>query len=249
MNVGNRGVWVGLSLAVVAFTGCGFGFGPHVTGNGHVVQEARETPDFTVLQVENGIDATVVVDAAQPKSVRLVGDDNLVALVRTFREGSNTLRVYFRQEQVGSWTSSNPLRVEVTVPNLEALSSSGGGTMDVSGTVNNPGFDLAVSGGGTVRVRGLATESFTMDASGGSDVTLTGSATRVTSTMSGGSLLRARDLSVREATLDSSGGGSTVMRVSDSLRVTASGGSQVTIVGRPSVVTQDLSGGSTLTFE
>lgn len=249
MNVGNRGLWVGLSLAVVAFTGCGFGFGPQVAGSGHGVQEARETPDFAVLQVENGIDATVVVDANQPRSVRLVGDDNLVALVRTFREGSSTLRVYFRQEVVGGWTSSNPLRVEVTVPNLEALSSSGGGTMDVSGNVNNPGFDLEVSGGGTVRMRGLATDSFSMDASGGSDVTLAGSATRVTSTMSGGSVLRARELSVRDATLDSSGGGSTVMRVSDSLRVTASGGSEVLIVGRPSVLSRDLSGGSTLSFE
>lgn len=249
MNVGNRGLWVGLSLAVMAFTGCGFGFGPPVRGSGHLVQEERQTAEFSVLQVENGIDATVVVDANQPRSVRLVGDDNLVARVRTLREGSSTLHVYFRQEEVGGWTSSNPLRVEVTVPNLEALSSSGGGTMDVSGNVDNPGFDLAVSGGGTVRVRGLATESFTMDASGGSDVTLAGSATRVTSSMSGGSLLKARELSVRDATLDSSGGGSTVIRVSDSLRVAASGGSEVLIVGRPSVLAKDLSGGSTLDFE
>ena len=28
--------------------------------------------------------------------------------VRTFREGSNTLRVYLRQEEVWGWTSSNP---------------------------------------------------------------------------------------------------------------------------------------------
>lgn len=249
MNVGYRGLWAGLSLAVVAFTGCGFGLGPYVAGNGHVVQEARATSDFSVLQVEDGIDATVVVDANQPPSVRVVGDDNLVARVQTFREGSNTLRVYFRQEEVGSWTSPNPLRVEVTVPDLEALSSSGGGTMDVSGNVNNSDFDLEVSGGGTVRIRGLATESFSMDASGGSDVTLAGSATRVTSAMSGGSVLRARELSTRDATLDSSGGGLTVMRVSDSLRVEASGGSEVHIVGRPSVISKDLSGGSTLSFE
>jgi hypothetical protein len=247
MNVGYRGLLVGMSLAVVAFTGCGFG--PQVKGSGNLVQEERETPDFVVLQVEDGIEATVVVDANQPKSVRVVGDDNLVALVRTFREGSNTLRVYFRDEDVWGWTSSNPLRVEVTVPSLEALSRSGGGTVDVSGNVNHPAFDLQASGGGTVRVRGLATESFTMDVSGGADVTLAGSATRVTSTMSGGSTLKARELSAREATLNSSGGGSTVMRVSDSLRVTASGGGQVLIVGRPSVLSRELSGGSTLDFE
>lgn len=44
-------------------------------------------------------------------------------------------------------------------------------------------------------------------------------------------------------TIAASGGGT------DSLRVTASGGGQLHIVGRPTVHKQELSGGSTLTFE
>ncbi|PTL79301.1 head GIN domain-containing protein [Vitiosangium sp. GDMCC 1.1324] len=248
MNVGFRGLWVGLSLAaVVAFTGCGFG--PQVVGSGHQVEEERQTPDFVALEVNDGIDATVVVDANQPRKVRLVGDDNLVALMRTEKVGANALRIYFRPEDVAGWTSPNPLRVEVTVPGLESLTRSGGGTVDVSGTVAPASFSLAASGGGTVKIRGLSTESFSMDVSGGADVTLAGCVTRVTSNMSGGSILRARELCAREATLHSSGGGSAVMRVSDTLRVTASGGSEVRIVGRPSVLSQELSGGSTLSFE
>jgi hypothetical protein len=71
----------------------------------------------------------------------------------------------------------------------------------------------------------------------------------VTTELSGGTRLVAREFTASEASLQSSGGGSTVMKVSNALRVEASGGSEVRIVGRPAVLSQDMSGGSTLTFE
>lgn len=247
MKSGARGPWVGMSLLVVALSGCWLG--PQVQGSGQLVQEERQLPGFVALEVNDGIEASVVVDPSQPQKVRLVGDDNLVALMRTELEGARTLRVYFRQEEAWGWNSRNPLRVEVTVPSLEALSRSGGGRVEVSGDVSPASFSLEASGGGTVKVSGLATGSFSMEVSGGADVTLAGSATQVTSDMSGGSSLRARELSARDATLTSSGGGSTEIRVSESLRVAASGGGVVRIIGRPTVLGEDLSGGSTLDFE
>ncbi|MCY1075486.1 head GIN domain-containing protein [Archangium lansingense] len=242
-----RGPWMGMSLLVVALSGCWLG--PQVQGSGNLVQEERQLPGFVSLEVNDGIEATVVVDPNQPQKVRLVGDDNLVKLLRTEPLGSSGLRVYFSQEEVLGWNSRNPLRVEVTVPSLEALSGSGGGKVEVSGDVSPASFSLEVSGGGTVKMSGLDTESFSMEVSGGSDVTLAGSATRVESDMSGGSNLRARSLTSRDATLTSSGGGTTELRVSESLRVSASGGSEVRIIGRPTVLKEELSGGSTLDFE
>ncbi|WP_375771668.1 DUF2807 domain-containing protein [Archangium gephyra] len=245
----SRGLWAGMSLLVVALSGCGFG--PQVQGSGQLVQEERQVPGFVTLSVEDGIETTVVVDPNQPRKVRLVGDDNLVALMQTELQGTGLLSVHFRQQDVGSWRSNNPLRVEVTVPELQQLSHSGGGVVDVSGTVAgiSGSFTLAVSGGGTAKVRGLETASFSLEVSGGGEVTAEGRSTRVRSTMSGGSLLRARELFVQEAELTSSGGGSTEMRVSDTLRVTASGGGAVRIAGQPTVLAKDLSGGSTLDFE
>ncbi|HEX5744635.1 MAG TPA: DUF2807 domain-containing protein [Archangium sp.] len=223
----SRGLWVGMSL-LVAVMGCGLG--PQVQGSGTLVQEERQVPEFVSLDVEDGIESVVVVDPSQPRKVRVVGDDNLVRLMRTDVVGTGTLSVHFRMEDVGSWRSSNPLRV------------------DVSGSIGAP-FTLEASGGGSVKVRGLDTGLFSQDVSGGADVTVEGRATRVESTMSGGSVLRARDFSVEEAALISSGGGSTEIRVSNALRVEASGGGAVRIIGRPTVLQEDLSGGSTLRFE
>lgn len=247
MDVRLRGSWVGMAVVVTLLTGCGIG--PHVIGSGQLEAVERQTSDFVALDVEDGIEARVVVDAEQPLSVRLVGDDNLLEKLRTDVEGGRTLHVHFRDSEVGDWSSSNPLRVEVTVPNLESLSRSGGGTVDLSGHITATSFALSASGGGAVRASGLDTGILTLDTSGGTRATLRGTVARVVSEMSGGGTLDARDLSVKEATLSSSGGGSTVMQVSNRLSVSASGGGAVRIIGQPDVASKNLSGGSTLTFE
>ena len=54
-----------------------------LVGSGQQVREERQTFDFETLNVNDGIAVTVVVDPGQPRRVQLVGDDNLVALVRT----------------------------------------------------------------------------------------------------------------------------------------------------------------------
>jgi hypothetical protein len=247
MRTDLRGLGMSVAMCMVAVTGCG---APQVQGSGHVVQEERQTQDFETISVNDGIALTVVVDPNQPRQVRLVGDDNLVALVRTEPSGTTGLFVYLPPEEVGGWISANPLRLEVTMPELIAISRTGGGAIDVSGSVVAPEFfSLLAIGGGSVKVRGLDTESFNLDMSGGGDVTVEGRATQVTSTLSGGSHLKARGLSTRVATLSSSGGGSTEMQVSDALSVRASGGGTVHIVGKPVVMRKELEGGAALSFE
>lgn len=237
--------WAVLSVLVALAAGCQW---PEIEGSGHLVTEERQISAFTGIQAANGIDVTVLVDATQQQQVRVVGDDNLVERVHTDLQGGD-LRVEFRDGDVRNWTSPNPLRVEVVMARLEAVESSGGSTVDLNGGISATTFALASSGGGTVKARGLDVEELILDASGGADVTLEGRADLLTSNTSGGSALRARGLATRDARLDSSGGGLTTARVSDTLRVSASGGAEIRIVGQPAVLSKDLSGGSILQFE
>ena len=239
-----HGRWLGIVLWVALGTGCGW---DDVVGSGQLVTEQRQISDFTELVVNDSLDATVVVDDSVPAQVRLVGDDNLVGRIQTEMVDSSTLRVRFGEEL--RWTSPNALRVEVTVPRLEALSRSGGGNVELSGHIAAPTLRLTTSGGGSIRARGLNAQTLILETSGGAFVYLEGKAAQVTSHVSGGGELSARELYTYDASLTSSGGGSTVLRVSDSLKVTASGGSAVRIVGQPSLVSSQLSGGASLTIE
>jgi len=220
MDAKKSGWVLGMALWVAALTGCG----ADVHGSGNVVDEFRQVSEFTAIEVSDGIAANVMVGFDQ--GVRLVGDDNLVALVKT-EVSDGRLRV-FLPESVGGWSSENSLWVEVAVPRLESLNR---------------------SGGSSVKVEHVDADTFHLEASGGGRVELTGRASFVTTELSGGTRLEARDFSATDATLHSSGGGSTVMKVSTTLSVEASGGGDVRVIGRPTVRTQDLSGGSTLQFE
>jgi hypothetical protein len=234
-----------MSLLVVLLAGCG----PAVHGSGDVVEVERETPAFTAVELEDGIAATVVVDPTQPRRVRLVGDDNLVEKLRTeVGPGGDTLHVHFPEDEVGSWHSDNALRAEVTVPELESFIVSGGGIVDLSGTLDAAAFQLDASGASQIWARGLNTDSLNVEASGGSFVTLEGFARKVTSNLSGGSQLHGRKLGTHEAELSCSGGGTVELQVADTLSVDASGGSTFIIIGRPTVRSEELSGGSTLNF-
>ncbi|MFY1830628.1 head GIN domain-containing protein [Myxococcus fulvus] len=247
MRLGAREQGAGLALLAAAWlSGCGFG--QHLEGSGHSIEESRTMPVFDRLDVEDGIPAHVQVDPTRPHSVLLVGDDNLIARMRTDHDGDR-LRVHFGGHDSVSWDSPNPLRVEVVVPSLEALERSGGGRMDVSGGVDANHFTVSVSGGGAVLVHGLRAESVALSLSGGAYALLEGEARQVRMDLSGGSEVYAGELASREAQLESSGGGAASLRVSETLRVSASGGSHVRILGRPEVLERDLSGGSTLTFE
>ena len=242
----HRGHWLGMSLVIVLLAGCD----PDLAGSGNIIEEERQTPDFVELELDDGITATIVVDPTQPRKVRLIGDDNLVEELRTeVVNGDSTLRIHFPTEEVGDWISDHPLRAEVTVPTLKALSAASGSEVDLSGTLTSTTFSLEASGGTRVRARGLDMEALELEVSGGAEVTLQGYAHDVTSTLSGGSKLLARQLSSREASMTASGGSTIEQQVSDYLSVTASGGSQVAIIGRPTVRAENLSGGSSLRFE
>ncbi|NMO13867.1 DUF2807 domain-containing protein [Pyxidicoccus fallax] len=248
MDAKHRARWLGMSLLVGLLTGCG----PQLKGSGNVIDEDRQTPDFAAVEVDDGIQAIIVVDPTQPRKVRIIGDDNLVERVRTeVRTGNGTtLRVHLPTDDADDWSSDTPLRAEVTLPELTALVASGASSVELSGAITSDAFSLEASGASRIRADGLETQELTLVLSGASEATARGYAHRVTNTLSGASQFRARQLTSREASLVVSGGSTAELQVSDLLlKVTASGGSDVTILGRPIVRSQELSGGASLRFE
>jgi hypothetical protein len=60
---------------------------------------------------------------------------------------------------VGGWHSDNPLRAEATVPKLESIAVSEGGSVDLIDTLDAPAFELdaiTIIGRPTVRAEELS---------------------------------------------------------------------------------------------
>ena len=143
-----------------------------INGSGTAATQTRALPSFTAIDLTGSSTITVHVGAEQ--AVVVHADDNLLDHVKTeVRNG--TLVVSER----GSFATSLPLRVEVTVARLDGTKLAGSGTISVDGvdartfTAEVPGsgmltvsgtvdqLDASLAGSGTMQLGGLTARTVT----------------------------------------------------------------------------------------
>ena len=101
-------------------------FGHGIKGSGDRVTESRDVADFNKIRTSGACD--VYVSFGDTRSVTVTFDDNLVDLIKTEVKGK-TLRIYSEE----SYSSRKSCKVEITVPKLVAIKSSGSGDFELSG--------------------------------------------------------------------------------------------------------------------
>lgn len=220
-------VMTGLRVAAVvagtmATSGCLLGFAS-VEGSGEIVTLHPDLSGFTEVAASHG--ARAHITAGDQYSVVVRVDDNLQDHVR--------IEVEDGRLRIGMTSMLNirnrHFEVDVTMPDLTAVSASGGARATLAGFDVDHAMDARVSGG--ARLEGtLAANRLSMTTSGGARADLTGAAESVTLRGSGGS--RA-DLSTFDA---------------GSVDVSLSGGSRADVYATRSL-TGGVSGGARLTYD
>ncbi len=189
-------------------TGCHYAAKMHgVTGSGVRKVEKRELSSFTSISTDGAFEIDVVCQQAQ--TLEIEGDDNLLPMVST--DVSNGV---LRINNVGSYSTRTPMKIKISVPNIEGISANGAGTIEVS-RLKNDKFDIDSNGAPTIRVSG-ETKELEIDASGAGRVD-------------------AHKLRASRAEVDSKGVAKVEVFASDVLNVTISGPSQVIYDGDPEV--------------
>ena len=189
-----------------------------VQGSGIPATQMRNLPAFRRVDLAGANNLAVHVDGAPAVAVR--GDDNLIKLVTTnVRNG--TLAV----AQSRSFTSKSGMSVEVTVPSLDSVTLSGAGVLNVYG-VRGSRFIVRVPGSGILSV--------------------TGAVTRLNATLSGTGDVRLQDLAARDVKANVFGSGRLLVQARRSLDASISGTGTILYSGRPSSVTQRITGNGAL---
>ncbi|HSS22561.1 MAG TPA: head GIN domain-containing protein [Pyrinomonadaceae bacterium] len=146
-----------LLFALLALlTGC-HGIHNGVAGSGRRLKEKREVKSFTSISTEGAFDIEVVCQ--QGLSLEIEGDENVLPLVST-EVSNNVLHVKNTQ----GYSVSAPVTLKISVPDLEAISSSGAGNIDIS-KLKARKFLIDASGAPTIHASG-ETEQLNIDASG-----------------------------------------------------------------------------------
>ena len=185
-----------------------------IKGSGNTASEVRDVAGFHALDV-GGV-FQVEITANKDFSVEVEADDNLLPLIRTEVRGG-VLRIKSERKL----STSNPIRVRISAPDIDGL---------------------GVSGAANVTVLNLMNSTLNVDASGASKIKIEGETAKLNIGVSGASRIDAESLAAESADVDASGASQVSVRASGELRTEASGASRIDYSGSPTNVIKKTSG-------
>lgn len=219
--------------------------GRTVRGSGDIVEEKREVEDFNQINLDCSIDIHVKI--GEPRSLTVIGDDNLLEYVVTEVAERGTLFVDLDR----SISTRRGIHLEITIPNLETLEIDGSGDVDIEG-LHSERFRVDIDGSGDVDVRGTAknveiiidgsgdvtfdeldAEFIEIDSDGSGDIKLSGKAQRVEFNTHGSGDVNARRLTTIDAYVQTSGSGDVAVYASEKFEGRTQGSGDIDVFGDP----------------
>ena len=196
-----------LILLTVFAAGCHGHFGAQIKGSGKREVQTRQVAPFTSIATEGAF--TIEITCQKDRSLTVEGDDNVLEYV-TSEVGNNTLRL----KNTKNYSTTEPVKFKISVPDLDGLSVNGAGHIDVKG-MNNDKFEIDMNGAPTIVVSGT-TKTIDIGANGAGKVD-------------------AHNLHADRGVVDSRGVAHVDVDVANQLDVSIQGASTVTYKGDPVV--------------
>lgn len=132
-----------------------------IAGSGKLAKQKRNVASFKSIATEGAFAIQIVCQ--KPESIEIEGDDNVLPLVST-EVSNNVLHI----RNLRGYSVSEPITIKISAPDLEGISASGAGTIEVSG-LKNEKFGIDASGAPAINAAG-ETGALTVDVSGAAKV-------------------------------------------------------------------------------
>ena len=198
--------WLLLLLPIVA-AGCHHSIGPEIQGNGKRVLQKRDITPFTSISTNGAF--VIEITCQKEPSLEVEGDENVLPYI-VAEVNSNVLRI--KNER--NYSTNDPVRFKISVPNLEGLS---------------------VNGAGRIDIKGMSNEKFEIDSNGAPTISVAGNTKVIDIDSSGAGKIDTNNLRASRAVVDSKGVSRIEVDAAEQLDVTVSGPSTVTYKGDPVV--------------
>jgi hypothetical protein len=212
-----------------------------ITGSGNVFTQEEAITGFDKVDASHSFE--VDISQGEAYSVIIRADDNVLPHLQVVKQ-RDTLKIGLKPGQVYSIRDAT-MQAEVTMPELTGLDLSGASQATITGFESAK--DLSVDLSGSSSLRGdIEAGNAGYDVSGSSDVSLTGSGGDVTIDASGNSDVDLSDFPVADANIHASGSSRVIVNPNGRLDVDASGASDITYLGSPTMGAIDTSGSSTI---
>jgi hypothetical protein len=208
-----------------------------IQGSGNVVTQEYDFTNFDSVELSHAFQGTITQGDSFSVAVRI--DDNLVDRLEVTQNG-NTVHIGLDEVSI---TNNATMEAEITLPHLSEVHASGASQIQLNGISSTE--PLRVEASGASQVHGdVAAGDLTLDASGASTVSLAGTGGNVRANSSGASTIDLEELTAADADVQTSGASRITVNASGRLDAEASGGSNVSYVGNPTMGNINTSGGS-----
>lgn len=186
---------------------------PNIPSSGKEKTENRSVTGFKKVRAENAIALEISVQKGY--SVAVKADDDLLPIIRTEVEG-DTLVVNLKENR----TIRSRITVTIAMPELT---------------------DIDLLGATSATVDGVKTDSLEVNATGASQIKLTGEVKSLDVKALGASTVDAGDLKADKASVHSVGASNITVNAVNELKAEAVGASSVTYIGDPKDLQQNAS--------
>nr|MBN1229006.1 DUF2807 domain-containing protein [Anaerolineae bacterium] len=245
MNRVNSGVVVLLLVAAIC-SGCVLKV---VEGSGNVVTETRDLGEFSSVTF-SGLGKLVIIQG-QVESLSIQTDDNIMEYITSEVTDGNLdigLQAGAFSISAGETNVIRPSRgitYNLTVVNLESLTVSGAGIVDME-TLSANALILELSGTGSIKIDDLQATTLNATITGAGNMTLAGVVSSQTVQVTGLGRYKADDLQSVDSVVDLDSAGTIQVWSTGTLDITLSGAGSIDYYGSPSV-TEDITGAGTIT--
>ena len=201
--------------------------GGFFSGNGKIKTENRKVSNFSKIKSSGSID--IVITAGNNFELKVEDDENLLPhLITEVKEGE--LTIYYDTDL--SIMESHG-KVEINVPTLNKISSSGSGNVTINGILkNDTEIQFASSGSGDIEGR-VDAPSIDINTTGSGDIKLSGQTKNLTSKTVGSGDIRCANLKSENVEVKVLGSSDVFVFASVSLKVDIAGSGDVTYGGNP----------------
>jgi hypothetical protein len=194
-----------LVLLVVVAAGCHHGRFAEIKGSGKRELQKRDVAQFTSISTEGAF--TVEITCQKDLSLEVEGDDNVLQFVTSDVSGNN-----LRLKNTKSYSTNEPVKFTISVPNLDGLS---------------------VNGAGRIEIKNMNNDKFEIDTNGAPNIIVSGNTKVIDVGTNGAGKIDAHNLHASRGVVDSKGVATVDLDVADQLDITISGPAKVTYRGDP----------------
>ncbi len=185
-----------------------------VQGSGILKTEKRTVSSFKSISASGAFEIDVVCQ--KEVGLEIEGDDNLLPFVKT-EVHDDTLYI----KPTKNYSAKKPMRIRITVPDVESISASGANGFNVSDVKN---------------------EKIKIETSGASNIVISGETVALDLEMSGAGKIDSEKLRATRVSIRLSGAGKATVFASEELNADVSGAGSVTYAGDPKKVNKNISG-------